>query len=490
MVSNASPSVSQPRSLEVEQGYVNQFGDPISEMWFWDLHEQVPDLKWPLSLITYERMPREDSRVWSLLAAIKLPIRRTQWRIDPNNAPARVVKFIADEFDLPVVGVDKPKTPRPRQKGRFSWHEHLNEALSCLRYGHSVFEQVYRAGDDGLLHIRKLAPRPQATIARWNVARDGGLASIWQEPPAGLQLPNTGLPAGAQNLYRYVPGGYVDIGVDRLVVYRNEPDPGVWIGTSLLRPAYKHWILKDELIRIEAAAARRNGIGVPFMQPPEGPDSQDPKKLAEYSAAAQKFRSGMSAGLALPAGAKFSLVGVSGNLPDLRHAIEYHDKMIALSGLAHFLNLDRGGSYALASVQADAFVQSVQTFADQIAETTSQHVIEDLVDLNFGSDVAAPRLVCDEIGSRQDATAAALQMLVAAGLLVPDEALRIFIRQQLGAPAEEPDTAATADNTPPTSPAQPSPPAGGDGTGGAAPAASVDVQKFFGRTGQGRLFDG
>ena len=34
------------------------------------------------------------------------------------------------------------------------------------------------------------------------------------------------------------------IPVGQLVVYTRDPDPGVWTGNSLLRPAYKHWKLR------------------------------------------------------------------------------------------------------------------------------------------------------------------------------------------------------------------------------------------------------
>lgn len=398
----------------------------VPDMWWWELTEQVPDLRWPLSLITYSRMPREDARCWSLLSAIGLPIRRTQWRIDPNGAEDRVVAHIAEDTGLPIKGDGGGDKPKPRQRDRFSWKAHLRDALSCLRYGHAVFEQVYRYDErDGLFHLRKLAPRPQFTIRTWAVAEDGGLLWIEQDPPMG-----------AARVVNLQPRR---VDVSRLVVYRNEPEPGVWIGTSLLRPSYKHWLLKDELMRIQAAAARRNGIGVPVATMSEK-DSNSPKALTlitDYEKIATRFRGGMSAGAALPYGAKLEILGVQGNLPDMQLAIEYHDKQIALAGLAHFLNLDRGGSYALASVQADVFVQSVQAIADDIADVTNQHVIEDLLDSNYSIDVGAPLLVCDEIGSRQDATAAALALLVQAGLLTPDEALRAFIRQQLGVPAEE-----------------------------------------------------
>ncbi|MFC9769760.1 hypothetical protein ACFVJ2_50095, partial [Rhodococcus jostii] len=96
-----------------------------------------------------------------------------------------------------------------------------------------------------------------------------------------------------------------------------------------------------------------------------------------------------------------------------------------------------GGSYALASVQADTFVQSVQTFAETVRDTANAHVVEDLVDVNFGEDTPAPRIVFEEIGSRQDATAAALTLLVEAGLLTPDEVVKATVRQSLGIPMSD-----------------------------------------------------
>lgn len=474
--------MARPPALTTETGYVNPTPtDPASwmpgsvpDMWWWEITEKVPELRWPLSLIAYSRMPREDARCWSLLSAIGLPIRRTAWRIDPNGAEDRVVAHVASDFGLPILGDNGgDKKPRTRQRDRFSWKSHLRDTLSCLRYGHSVFEQVYRYDEtDGLFHLRKLAPRPQFTIRSFAVAEDGGLLWIDQDPPMGA--------ARSINLQ------YRRIDISRLVVYRNEPEPGVWIGTSLLRPAYKHWLLKDELMRIEAAAARRNGIGVPVATMNEGdskgPDSE--QKIAKYEAIATRFRGGMSAGAALPFGTKLEILGVQGNLPDLRGAIEYHDKQIALAGLAHFLNLDRGGSYALASVQADVFVQSVQSIAEDIADVTNQHVIEDLLDSNYSIDVGAPLLVPDEIGSRQDATAAALNLLVQAGLLTPDESLRAFIRQQIGAPAADPGTADPAE---PAAPADPAPQPGPPASNRARQRASRNIGKMS-LTEQGVLF--
>ena len=67
------------------------------------------------------------------------------------------------------------------------------------------------------------------------------------------------------------------------------------------------------------------------------------------------------------------------------------------------------------------------------------HVVDDLVDWNYGPDEPSPQLVFDAIGARQDATSMALQQLVGAGLLTPDRRLESFVRQITGLPAAEPD---------------------------------------------------
>lgn len=428
-----APKTAAPRT---EKGYV--VGNP--SLWGWggslDQFETVPDLMWPNSVNTYTRMCREDARISSVLRAIGLPIRRTTWRIRPNGAEDEVVAFVAKNLGLPIEGFEDDKKPTPRTRGRFSWQEHLRLALKAQQYGYAVFEQVYRiegSGRNARAVLRKLAPRPQSSISYWNVDRDGGLISVQQWPSGTFTAPG---------MFVMAPTSMGDaIDVDRLVVYAHDADPGVWTGNSLLRPAFKHWKLKDELMRIEAAAARRHGIGVPVMKGNES-DSEDEDRMGALLDIASNYGGGESAGLALTDGEEFSIASPTGTPMDPRRAIEWHDHAMAVVALAHFLNLEgKGGSYALASVQADTFVQSVQTVGDDIRDVGQAHIVEDLVDLNFGEDAAVPLLVFDEIGSRQDATAAALQMLVNAGLIVPDERLEAFLRSATGLPAPDPDTA-------------------------------------------------
>jgi uncharacterized protein DUF935 len=397
-----------------------------------DDFETTPELVWPQSIYVYDQMRRTDSQVGSVLRAVTETLLRTPWRIDPAGARARVTKFVADDLGLPIVG--KNPTPPPRLKDRFSWPSHLREALLMLPMGHAYFEQVYRINEAGTAaHLRKLAYRPAKTLEEVNVAPDGGLISIKQYWTRLDREPEP-------------------IPVNHLVAYIHAKEGGNWLGTSILRNCYKNWLLKDRLLRVQAQTIERNGMGVPLYK--DGPDGST-ESMAKGLAMATSWRAGEAAGSAVPHEADLVLRGVEGTLPDAMPAIEYHDSQIARAVLAHFLNLgQQTGSWALGTTFADFFTMSLQTLAEQIRDTATQHIVEDLVDINFGEDEPAPRLVFDEIGSRQAATAQAIKTLVDAGVIHPDQVLEESSRQQYGLPPADPATA-----TPPPGPLGPTPPA-------------------------------
>jgi len=396
-----------------EVGYAN-----AKQSW-WQLgdEEPTPELRWPASIPVYDAMRRQDAQVTSVLRAVTQPVRRTPWRVEQAGASPEVTRLVADDLGLPLVG--EAPTPMPRTRDRFSWPEHLQAALLMLAYGHSYFEQVYRIDDQGRARLRKLAPRMSRTIAAVNVAADGGLESIEQHAPGGASSKTVKIP------------------VARLVAYVHEREGGNWLGSSLLRPAYKHWLLKDRLLRVQAQTIDRNGMGVPRYTGPENPEDAV-ADLDHGLALAKSWRSGENSGAAIPFGAKLDLVGVEGALPDAGPAIRYHDEQIARAVLAHFLNLGtQTGSWALGTTFADFFTLSLQTLAQQVADVATQHIVEDLVDVNYGPDEPAPRVVFDEIGSRQVVTAQAIKMLLDSGALFADKALEEFLRQQYGLPPKD-----------------------------------------------------
>ena len=381
-------------------------------------HETNPDLTWPRNLEVYDKMRREDAQVASVMRAVTLPIRGAEWMIDPAGARDEVVELVAADLGLPIKG--REPVPALRTKGRFEWGDHLRMALLELAHGHSYFEQVYKP-EGGKLRLKKLAWRPARSIWKINVARDGGLISIQQH---GVSEP---------------------IPVDRLVAYVNDREGGNWIGLSLLRTVYKNWLLKDRMLRAQALTVERNGLGVPVYTGAPVPDSasadereawQNSEKASGLTLA-KGFRAGEAAGASIPNGSTLDLKGVSGKLPDTDAPIRYHDEQIARGGLAHFLNLGtQTGSWALGSTLADFFTGSLNAVAEHIRDVTQAHVVEDLVDWNWGESEPAPQLVFKPIGAG-GLTAEALKSLIDSGVIKPDETLEAFMRSAFSLPVKD-----------------------------------------------------
>lgn len=392
---------------------LNEVGYVKPANWWWQLDEEpTPELRWPESITVYDAMRTQDAQCKSVLRAVALPVIRTPWWLEPNGARDEVVEFVARDLGLPIAGTSAaPAAPRTRD--RFSWLEHLRHALLMLPFGHMYFAQWYRISDDAKrAHLRKLLPLMPRTIAAIDVADDGGLVSVTQWPQTGGKSAEP-------------------IPVSRLVAYVHEHEGANWLGHSILRSAYKNWLIKDRLLRVNAQTIERNGMGIPVYT--GAPGEAD---LSAGLGMTKAWRSGESAGTAIPHEAKMQLLGVEGDLPDALGSIKYHDEQIARAVLAHFLNLGtQTGSWALGTTFADFFTLSLQTVADQVADTATQHIVEDLVDANWGQDEPAPKIVFQEIGSRRDATADALRVLVDAGVIRTDADLESFVRESFGLPS-------------------------------------------------------
>lgn len=399
--------------------------------------ERNPDLQWPQSIDVFDRMRREDPQVKSVLRAVTLPILRTEWVIDGAGCRDEVTEHVAKDLGLAVKG--KPFVAPLRTKGRFSFKEFLRLASLELVYGHSIFEQVYAIDPEGLAHIGKIAWRPPRTISDIEVARDGGLVSVKQ--------------------HGYNAGAEVRIPVDRLVVFVNEREGANWLGESLLRAAYKMFVLKDRVLRIQALTAERNGLGVPVFTAPDLPEGSEEwtfeqasewidEQIARGEEIAKQSRAGEEAGVGLAHGSTLRFEAVTGRLPDTDKPIRYYDEQIAAGVLANFLSLggdNATGSYALGETFASFFTDSLNAVAQQLAEVIQQHVIEDLVDLNWGETEPAPRIVPAAIGEQQHVTAEVLKSLIECNALVVDEPLRAYVRDRWGLPVEQLDSVPTTD---------------------------------------------
>lgn len=372
-----------------------------------DVYEQIPDLTWPLSVQTYARM-RHDPQLKAVLAAYTLPIRRATWAIDPAGCRDEVVQVVSDDLGLPILGADEE--PGPARRRGVHWADHLRLALLSLVFGHMPFERRYEIRG-GLARLVNLGERMPWTIGEINLNGDGTLASIAQDVISSKPIP-----------------------ANRLVWYAHEREGAAWTGRSVLRPAYGPWLLKHEVWRVHATSIRRFGMGVPNVEAPAG---GTPAQVQEAQRLASAMRAGETAGAGLPAGFKLNITGMTGSVPDALGFVRYLDQQMSTSALAGLIDLGNttNGSRALGDNFLDLFLLSLQAVADEIAgaATSGQPgmpgIVTDIVDLNWGEDEPAPRVVCTDVGDRHEVTAESLSLLMQFGALEPDPALEAYVRK-------------------------------------------------------------
>lgn len=380
--------------------------------------EHVPELTGPKGLEVFEKMRRSDGMVRAALLALKQPIKGAEWSIAPgSDGQGATGQQIAAHLE------------RNLFRGMsMSWRDHLRQVLTHLDFGFYVCEIVWRiVKRDGrtFYEIQKLAPRLQGTILKWDIEPDGGLRQIVQA--------------------KYSGGTYTEqpIPIEKLLVFSHEKEGANWTGLSALRPAYKHWWIKDQLYRIQAIAAERHGVGIPHMELP--PNKDDAKNIARAEEILMGIRAHERGYVVTPSGYVFSIKGMGEGRPlDVLPTIEHHDRRIAMSVLANFLSLgdNEQGSHALSEDQSSFFLQAERDVADHIADVHNRYLIPQWVAWNYGDVEEMPQLVCGRIETR-DLVKFFTALATAAGqqLLTPDDPTEDALRKQAGLPSRDPATA-------------------------------------------------
>ena len=432
--------------LTVEIGQPNPGVLPWSA--YYDTTEDVSELAFPQSVHVYNKM-RNDDQLSALLLAFILPILGYRWYVDPNGARDETVEHVANDFGVPIEGQEPKAVGRSRD--RFSHVEYLRHSLLKLTFGFSMFEQVYRLGADNKLHVRKLAPRLPGSIQNIQTFPDGGLAYIRQFPTGRTPDPLLPTFTGARTgLLGDMLQGPV-IGVDRLVAHVNDKEGGNWYGRPFLRSLYRNWLIKDKLLRVDALKHERNGMGVPTGKSTAGVTKDALRSLLSV---VTSWKAGETAAAALPPNTDIELKGVQGSLPDTLASIRYHDEQMARRFVAMFTQLGstETGSRALGNTFVDFFGLAQEAVAKSYADVTNEHVIEDLVDLNYSIDESAPLLKFRPESDRGLSTDE-LTSLIQIGAITADAELKDWLRAEHDMPERAEGNAGPQ----PTSPGQPVP---------------------------------
>lgn len=364
----------------------------------------------------YDEMRKADSTVGAGLLAIKNPLRRAKWYIEPVSTedPIEIEKAAFIEWNLKE-GMETP------------WDDFLRQALLYLDFGVLPFEKVW----DVLMYegksrigIRKLAPRMPKSILEWEVTINGAK-----------------MPGIRQQAMQKV-GADIQIPMDKLLVFVLDKEGDNWWGTSILRRAYKNWDMKSKLEEVDAMAHERQGLGVPFAIIPDAMTDQDKKTARNIL---KNFRAHDEQYLIMTEKVKVEFLDMHANTTkDPSNSLQYHSRQILLSMLVQFLQLGSkegsSGSWALSADHSELFLQSIEGIAQNLCDTINRFLIPQLVDANYPGSERYPRLVFSDI-KRTDVAglASAYKTLGEAGGLKPIRGDEKYMRSIMNLPERTPE---------------------------------------------------
>lgn len=349
----------------------------------------LTNMRWPRVGKTYREMSYNDPVIGAILFTAEMLIRKASWKVLPTGdkpIDKEAAKFLEECMDDMST----------------SWTDTIAEILSCLAYGWSYHELVYkmRSGDnrdpskrskytDNRIGWRKIAGRSQLSMYGWefNEEDDGEVTAL-------IQM------AIGDNKTRIIP-------IEKALLFRTKIENGNPEGKSILRNAYRPWYFKKNIEEIEGIGIERDLAGLPVLTVPPGVDiwgAKDEHTMAIKQAAenlVRNVRRDQNEGLVMPDGWDFKLASTGGSRQfDTSAIINRYDQRIAITLLADIVMLgaDKVGSYALASVKKGLLATALETIAEMVAETFNRHAVPRLFKYNvFPGLTELPKMVSGEV---------------------------------------------------------------------------------------------
>lgn len=374
-----------------------------------------PQLTGAAGMLKFEKMRKSDAQVKASILVCELPIRATEKYIDPATEADNTVTPLNQEIaDFVHMAIFEKMSIAPDDL----WHE----ILTVLPFGHSVFEKIYTA-DDEHVWLETLASRKQTTIVKWEtLERSAGITQFLPSPVIGG--PNDGKQQ-------------ISIPQEKLLIFTLQREGDNLEGVSILRSAYKHFYMKDQLYKFDVVKHERQGVGVPVLTMPE---EAAPEDEARAKTILQSIRANEQGGIVLPFGWKFEYADTKATTgSDMWKSIEHHNAMIAKNVLAMFMEIvsGEGGSRALSEDQSDFFLLALEAVATMIDEVFNRYLIPELVDLNYEGVTEYPKLRHKKLGNvNYKDIMEAINTAVSAGVIGPDFDLEVWSRQLMDLPAK------------------------------------------------------
>lgn len=395
--------------------------------------ESVPDLRFPYSIQTFDRM-RSDPIISGTLFVIKQFIRKVDWDIKPKGG--------LNASDEAKEKADIVRQALFEDMDR-SFDQVISDICSFVDNGFSFFEPVYRV-QDGMILWKDIPARHATSIKGFKFDNRGNLKAIEQ-----YQI-------STDNVISY-SGTTKEIPIERLLHFRTDSEKNNPLGRSVLKNAYKSWYFKTKLEEHEAIGVEREMNGLPYITCPieyfNATAEEDPDRyqiFQELVRLGSNARNNEQACVVLPSDVyeengksmfSFDLVSSNGTRSlDTSKIIERYDYRIAQSLISDFMLMGSTstGSFALSDNKLGSFVRSLEAYLEVIAEQFNRKAIRRVYEMNGWPTDQLCSLTHEPIGKASiEELGKYLDNIK--HLITPDEALENALRKRADLPERDID---------------------------------------------------
>ena len=306
-----------------------------------------------------------------------------------------------------------------------SFDDVISEIITNNIYGYSLFEGLWKNEQTesfgAITTLKDLLWRSPRTIWEFRMDENEMLDHVLQRAYGDGQKEDAKLPA--KNVF----------------IFTLEKEGKNFEGISPLRRVYGAWKMKQTLLNLLIIGSDK--FAIPTLIFKSALAQQEGPIQDKMQQAIKKYQGGKDAFLIVPHNYE-SVDSTFGFDPEkIISSIEHCNSEIIKESSATFLEMQKGGSYALGSAMIKFFHIAMDSKAKVMAGPFNNRIIPSLIAFNRPNEPVMVELMFSAAGqSVSKEYAESLALLAEKNILSPDDTLEDFIRKNMNLPAQDQET--------------------------------------------------
>jgi len=381
---------------------------------------------------------RHNPTVGAAMNVYRMMISRVSWKVEPPRDAGEKERKRAAIVQSMMTDMDH------------SWRQFIEEVVPYLEYGHDVHEKVFRKRlsrngsryNDGVVGLKKLAPRNQDTIEKWVFSEDGSdLIAIEQNI------------SKVENSYRFInkknDNGLITIPRNKFLLFTASANRGNPQGHSIYKAIYLAYKVLSLLQEQEVIAVAKDIQGImkiaipPKYLDPNG-SAEDKATVAAFQKIIDNYNQGTQRGLLVPQMSDdsgnplftYELLEAKGTAKyDLEGIIKrlQTDILSALNVDILKLGADGAGSFSLAQAKSSVLAIAIDYRLREIKDVLNNDLMRSIYEMNGWSMDKMAEFVYEDIEDvDMESLGKFIQQVFSVGAIELDRPVLNRVREKFG----------------------------------------------------------